>query len=148
MARVKSRWEIGEFFEAPATMRIERKQSAGSICVGRFDLGGDAAEALYILPHFTPPISAKGEIAKSSWVCPFWYVGGSSQIAKANVALKAFDATIEDTKVRIPVFTNIKVLEEGAELLMDKTLLTAFSSSRSTISEADFGKSAKKRRMI
>lgn len=148
MARVKSEWQIGEFFLAPATMRIERKPSAGSICVGRFDIGGATAEAIYILPHFTPPISPKGEPSKTAWVCPFWYVGDQTQIAKANLALKAFDVIIEDAKVRVPVLVNIKALEVGTELVMDKSLIKAFSSSRATISEADFNKSAKKRKLI
>ena len=148
MVRVKSEWQIGEFFLAPASMRIERKLCAGSICLGRFDLGGAAAEALYMLPHFAPPISLKGEPVKHAWVCPFWHVGDQTLTAKANLALKAFEVTIEDTKVRIPVLVNIKALEVGTELLMDKSLVKAFSSSRITIAESDFNKSAKKRKLI
>ena len=56
--------------------------------------------------------------------------------------------TIGDTKVRIPVLVNIKALEVGTELLMDKSLVKAFSSSRVTIAESDFNKSAKKRKLI
>ena len=62
--------------------------------------------------------------------------------------MKAFDVIIEDAKVRVPVLVNIKALEVGTELVMDKSLIKAFSSSRATISEADFNKSAKKRKLI
>ena len=56
--------------------------------------------------------------------------------------------TIEDTKVRTPVLVNIKALEVGTELMMDKSLVKAFSPSRITISEPDFNKSAKARKLI
>ena len=127
LVRVVSEWQAGELFIAPASMRIERKASPGGIVVGKFDLGGDSLEVLFMMPHFVAPLSPKGEVSKAAWVAPFWHIPASSgycQIGatgKPNMGLKAFEVMIQDVKVRVPILVNLKHLDAGTELTWDKS---------------------------
>jgi hypothetical protein len=121
LVRVVSEWQPGELFIAPASMRIERKASPGSLVVGKFDLGSDSLEALYMMPHFVAPVLAKGEVSKTAWVAPFWHIPASSATVKPNMGLKAFEVMIQDVKVRVPILVNLKPLDAGTELTWDKS---------------------------
>ncbi len=74
--RVSSAWKVGELMIAPASTRIERKDAPGSICVGKFDLGGPGLEPLFLAPSFANPLNAKGEPNPAPWVSPFWHAPG------------------------------------------------------------------------
>ena len=120
--------KVGEVFIAPASMRIERKVSPGGIVVGKFDLGGDSLEVLFMMPHFVAPLSPKGEVSKAAWVAPFWHIPASSgstigigATGKPNMSLKAFEVMIQDVKVRVPILVNLKHLDAGTALTWDKS---------------------------
>ena len=60
MVKMKSNWKAGELMIAPATSRVERKEVPGAIPCGKFDLGKEALEVLYLAPMFTAPMSSQG----------------------------------------------------------------------------------------
>ena len=146
--RTRSRLEVGELFLAPATQRFASKDVHGAIALGKYDLGGDSPDILFLLPHFVQPISANGKVNAAPWVCPFWHCNAASPPSMANLALKAFEVTIAEHVIKIPVLTNTNVIEAEGELLWDKGEGKVFKNKRSYITMQDINKALKKRRLV
>ena len=108
-------FKAGELCLVPASQRIERKQSPGSLPVGRFDLGAEDDTILYLGSQFVPPVSANGTENKSTWVAPFWIVN-STEAADANMDLVHVERDIKGIKVFVPLLKNKKALKEGDEV--------------------------------
>ena len=172
--RSKVCYQPGELSLAPATLRIERKESAGSLCVGKFDLGPAQPEALHIAPQFNAPLNHAGAHAtlpllripgaslstsyrlpciytgepnKSPWVCPFYHISSSPKSVKPNMALKCVQKDVLGTAVRIPILVNIKTIEPTEEILWDKSSSKTFPAMRSYVTEKEIERSAKRRRI-
>jgi hypothetical protein len=139
--------KAGQLMLAPATTHITRKSAPSSICVGKFELGGDKPEALYISPQFTAPLTSDGEPHKSPFVCPFWQVATVQGKSKANLQLKCFPYIINDMKVRVPILVNPKDIESDEELVWDKTSAAGFTTVRSEITSKDYEAAAKRRKI-
>lgn len=146
--RVSSAWKVGELMIAPASTRIERKDAPGSICVGKFDLGGPGLEPLFLAPSFANPLNAKGEPNPASWVSPFWHVPGpATKSQKPTMTLKVLSKSIGAAQVRVPILVNIKALAEDDYLVWDKSVVKSFGTCRTYVDEADFTKVVKRRKM-
>ena len=147
IARVKSNWGPGELMLAPATSKVDRKEVGGAIPVGRFDLGDKSPQQLYIVPQFIAPVNNKGEDVKSPWVCAFYHTPGVSSDSKANLQLKCMEVVVMAHKVRVPILVNAKALQAGTELVWDKATAKSFANGRLYVTEADFNRTAKERKI-
>ena len=147
MVRAGADIPTGALMIAPATTRVERKDVAHSINVGRFELGGGKAEPLFIAPMFIPPVAADGQASKNQWVSIFWLVNNANVKKDANLALKCLVHSVNDTQVRVPILVNSKPIQNGEELLWDKASAKSFSSMRSVVTMADCTKAAKRRKI-
>ena len=139
--------KAGQLMLAPATTHVVRKGSPSSLCVGKYDLGGEKLEQLFISPMFTAPLAADGSVNKAPFVCPFWQLACSQTKKDANMQLKVFPYTVADIKVRVPILVNTKDIEASEELLWDKTSAPGFSSVRSEVSGKDYEQAAKRRKL-
>ncbi len=147
MVKMKSNWKAGELMIAPATSRVERKEVPGAIPCGKFDLGKEALEVLYLAPMFTAPMSSRGIPNKFPWVSPFWHIPSVAKGQKANLVLKSVQKQVDKYIVKVPVLVNTKEVDETTELCWDKATARSFISSRSTVDEAEFVKTAKRRKL-
>ena len=145
--RASVRVKSGQLMLAPATTHILRKGSQSSIAVGKFDLGGDKPEALFITAQFAAPLTSDGEPSKAPFVCPFWQIASTQSKQKANMQLKCFHHAIHDIKVRVPILVNTKDIEPNEELVWDKASATGFASVRSEITSKDYESAAKRRKL-
>ena len=133
MVKVTKAFEIGEFALAPASTRIDKKEQNSALCCGKFDLGSDQPEPLYITPMFVAPVDATGKPNKHPWVCVMWHVPGSQKGVRPNLAAKCCPRMIGSVEVKIPILINIKPLEVADELPWDKASAKTLMAQRSEI---------------
>ena len=144
MARCKSALQTGDLMLAPATMRIDRKESQGAFCVGKF-LIGDQPEPVFIAPQLQLPLGKDQQPNKNAWVCPFFQLRDASK-SKCNMILKVFLQTVGDMQVRVPVLVNAKPLAKDDELTWEKATTKAFHGMRTYVDEKEWGTGAKRRK--
>ena len=137
----------GSLMLAPATTRIDRRDSATAIAVGRFDLGGDKVEPLYISPQFTAPLNNTGEPNKQPFVCHFWQLTNAESKQEANLALRCLIQDVNGTEVRVPILVNAKEISAGSELAWDKSSSKQFPAIRTMVSFEQYAKAAKRRKL-
>ena len=148
IVKVKSKWEAGELVVAPATYKIDRKETTGAIACGRFDIGGKDLTTLYLAPTFTPPVNAKGEANKLPWVSVFWHIPGTDKGRKGNMALKVALQQIGDVSVKVPALVNTKVVDAGAELCWDKSSAKGVIGIRTHVDNGECQKCFKRRKLV
>ena len=66
IVKVKTTSKSGELVLAAATCHAERKDTAGYIPCGKYELGGP--QTLFVAPMFTPPINSRGEPNKEPFL--------------------------------------------------------------------------------
>jgi hypothetical protein len=147
MVRVRAAMNTGCLMLAPATTRIDRRDSPANICVGKFDLGGSKPEPLFIASQFTPSISPSGKPNTQPFVCMFWQVANALTKQKANMSLKCLIYEVNGVSVRVPILVNAKDLAAGDELVWDKASGNVFNAMRSMVTFAEYGSAAKRRKL-
>ena len=147
MARASVAMKAGSLMLAPASTRIDRRDSASAICVGKFDIGGSKPEPLFITPQFMAPLNANGEPNKQPFVRIFWQVANAPTKQTANMSLKCLIYEVNDVPVRVPVLVNSKDIAAGDELLWEKATGTVFGTMRSMVTFTDYTTAAKRRKL-
>ena len=145
MVRSKSTLKEGDLMLAPATMRIDRKETLGAICVGKFDIEF-GPEPIFISPQFGAPLNKDGFPNKNAWVSPF-FLARDAPKNKANMSLTIFVYDVDAMEVRVPVLVNTKPLEVGDELVWEKASAKGFANSKSYITDKHWQKGAKRRKV-
>ena len=148
MVRVQVPIKTGCLMLAPATTRIDRRESASvRLEVGKFDLGGSKPEPLFIAPQFAPPINPSGQPNKDPFVCIFWQVANAPTKPKANMSLKCLIYEVNGVSVRVPILVNTKDLAAGDEFVWEKASGNGFSAMRSMVTFAEYGSAEKRRKL-
>ena len=128
-------------------MRVDTKDGANSVCVGKFDIGQAATQALFLSPQFAAPLDKDGTPAKAAWVCPFFMVRDAGANAKVNLAFKVLRHEVAGREVRVPLLVNIKALDAGDELLYDKNSPNALQTMKTYVTERGLINRTKRRRI-
>jgi hypothetical protein len=152
MVKVTQAFDIGQFALAPASTRIDKKESTGAaLCCGKFDLGAAHLEPLFISPMFVPPLGQNGEVNKNPWVCAMFHVPGSQKDGRPNLGVKCCPHMVGTVEVKIPILVNIKPLQKGDELSWDKSTAKTLATQRSKVTTKElmqsFNLANKKRKL-
>ena len=147
MVRANVAINAGSLMLAPATTRIERRDSATAICVGRYDLGSAKPEPLFISPQFMAPLNSTGEPNKNPFVCHFWQLSNAASKKDANMVLKCLIREVAGVQVRVPILVNSNDLSPGDELFWDKNTGKTFDKMRSMTDFGEYEKAAKRRKL-
>ena len=145
MVRCNSTMQRGDLMPAPTTMRIDRKDSQGAICVGKSIIDAMQPEPVYITTQFQLPLNTDQQSNKGAWVCPFFQLRDAPK-NKPNMILKAFLQNVGGMQIRVPVLVNAKPLTKDDELTWEKATAKAFLGMRTYVDETDWGKGAKRRK--
>ena len=118
MARCKSTLQTGDLMLAPATMRIDRKDSPGAMCVGKFIVDAQP-EPVFIAPQCQLPIGKDGQPNKNPWVAQFLQLRDAPK-SKCTMQPKVFLQQVGDMEIRVPVLVNSKPLAIDDEVTWEK----------------------------
>ena len=118
VVRVTCVFGPGELILAPASQRVERKQSPDSLDFGQFDLADGQMSHLHMFPQFSPPLKADGTTNPNAWVVPFWFVWCSNREGDVNMKVTHISEKVGDMVIKVPVLLNIKELRPGDELMI------------------------------
>ena len=100
----------------PASQKIDRKASSGSIGLGSYALPGTTTK-LYLAPQTVLPKDKDGNVNKNAWVAPFWLVASTKDTAKVNMALEWGAFAVNGVEFCVPRLVNCKKLHANDELL-------------------------------
>lgn len=124
--KTSERIATGTLLVAPASMRLDRKETATSIPICKY-----GEHTMFMSYHFSAPSSSQVETTKSAWVCPFWWVTQTAKKEDANLNVIWVNVEIAEHVVCIPIMVS-KQIAKGIELKVHKAALKSWSKTPMT----------------
>jgi hypothetical protein len=113
IVQVNKPFKAGTLILVAASQRIDKVVQAGSVGVGSYDLPSGSAVDMHVLKHIVHPLDARGEMNKSPWIVPFWWLQHVDDEDEANMEVKHVLEKVHGIVVHVPIATNKKDLKVG-----------------------------------
>lgn len=116
MAKVVGDVPAGKLRIVAASQRLSHKSGTGFIPLGGIDVAEGKSMEWWLQPHMMMPTSKSGEVVKSPFVSPFWFVNNAPNEKAANMAFEWVTTQAAGFKVHVPTIVNKRDLKIGETL--------------------------------
>jgi hypothetical protein len=113
IVQVNKPFKAGTLILVAASQRIDKVVQAGSVGVGSYDLPSGSSVDMHVLKHIVHPLDARGEMNRSPWIVPFWWLQHVDDEDEANMEVKHVPEKVHGIVVHVPIATNKKDLKVG-----------------------------------
>jgi hypothetical protein len=115
-ARAAKRYAVGELQLAPASMRLDKKQSSKCVFVATTKLNNGTDIDFYWGSHVMPPLDKDWRPQDKAWISQFWFVDATQTKKHANMQIFWTSTSVGSVVVHLPLMKNTVVLEKSDEL--------------------------------
>ena len=108
--------KAGKLNIVAVSQRIDKKQGAGSVALGHFEVTPLKGASFYVQPHFVAPLAKDGTQNKAPFAAAFWCVRTCEEPKDANLFLASVAVTVGSMVINVPMLTNKVDLRADVEL--------------------------------